>query len=160
MLILDQKAFWKKPKGGILSSKQFLKEVMLLISQSSRVYIGTDSMVRGDNCVFVTVIAFHDNNKKIAKFFYKKIKLENSKYRNLKNKIIEEVSLSMQAAQKISNLSPNISIELHVDIGKNKKNKTKAMMSIVAGWVNGMGYDLKVKPESWASSSIADSFTK
>jgi len=34
------------------------------------------------------------------------------------------------------------------------------MMSSVSGWVTGMGYDLKVKPDSWASSSIADNHTK
>ena len=43
---------------------------------------------------------------------------------------------------------------------KNKENKTRVMMSTVAGWGTGMGYDLKIKPESWASSSIADNHTK
>ena len=79
---------------------------------------------------------------------------------NLKNKINEEVSLSVQAAQKINEFSPNTPIELHVDIGKNKENKTRMMMSTVLGWVTGMGYDLKIKPDSWASSSIADNYTK
>lgn len=160
MLLLDKKTLWTKPEGSTISSESFLKEAKNLISCGSKVYIGTDSMLRGDNCVFVTVIAFHDNSKKIAKFFYKRIRAENSKYRNLKNKITEEVSLSMQAAQKINDLSPSTPIELHVDIGKNQKNKTKVMLSTVSGWVTGMGYDLKIKPESWASSSIADSFTK
>jgi predicted RNase H-related nuclease YkuK (DUF458 family) len=31
---------------------------------------------------------------------------------------------------------------------------------MVKGWVAGMGFPLKVKPESWASSSIADLHTK
>ena len=117
-------------------------------------------MMHGQNCIFVTVVAFHDNDKRIGKYFYKKLKIENLEYRNLKTKITEEVNLSVQAAQKINELSPSTKIELHVDIGKNKENKTRTMMTTVSGWVTGMGYDLKIKPDSWASSSIADNHTK
>jgi predicted RNase H-related nuclease YkuK (DUF458 family) len=126
----------------------------------SKVYIGTDSMIRGSNCVFVTVVAFHNSENKIAKYFYKKFNLIDFEYSNLKNKINEEVNLSVQAAQKINEISPSTSIELHVDIGKNKQNKTKIMINSVTGWVTGMGYILKTKPESWVSSTIADNHTK
>ena len=73
-------------------------------------------MIRGENCIFVTVIAFHSNEGKIAKYYYKKFKIINKEYMNLKNKINEEVNLSVQAAQKINELSPKTPIELHVDI--------------------------------------------
>jgi predicted RNase H-related nuclease YkuK (DUF458 family) len=33
-------------------------------------------------------------------------------------------------------------------------------MPTVSGWICGMGFGLKVKPDSWASSSIADNHTK
>ena len=160
MLLLEHKPCWVCPGGDQLNSEDFAKKAKELISKGSNVYIGTDSMLRGDNCIFVTVIAFHNNNSKIAKYFYKKFRSENCEYRNLKNKITEEVNLSVQAAQKVNEFSPSTPIELHVDIGKNKENKTRIMTSMVTGWVKGMGYDLKIKPESWASSSIADNHTK
>ena len=160
MLTLDSKPFWVQPGGVQLNSEDFTKEAKDLIVRGSNVYVGTDSMLKGDSCIFVTVIAFHNNSSKIAKYYYKKFKTVNCKYRNLKNKITEEVSLSVQAAQKVKEFSPLVPIELHVDIGKNKENKTRIMMSTVSGWIKGMGYNLKVKPDSWASSSIADNHTK
>ena len=160
MILLDKKPFWVVPGGGQLTAESFMSEAKDLITNGSKVYVGTDSMARGSSCIFVTVVAFHNNDQKIAKYYYKKFKAINPEYMNLKNKINEEVNLSVQAAQKINEFSPGTPIELHVDIGKNKENKTRVMMSTVAGWVTGMGYDLKIKPESWASSSIADNHTK
>jgi predicted RNase H-related nuclease YkuK (DUF458 family) len=160
MLLLEEKDFWISPGGNQVNAENFEREARDLIKQGSKVYVGTDSMMHGQNCIFVTVVAFHDNDKRIGKYFYKKLKIENLEYRNLKTKITEEVNLSVQAAQKINELSPSTKIELHVDIGKNKENKTRTMMTTVSGWVTGMGYDLKIKPDSWASSSIADNHTK
>jgi predicted RNase H-related nuclease YkuK (DUF458 family) len=160
MILLDNKPNWISPGEDQLTADNFMNEAKSLIRRGSKVYVGTDSMVRGNNCIFVTVVAFHDNESKIAKYYYKKFKVVNSEYKNLKNKINEEVNLSVQAAQKINEFSPNTPIELHVDIGRTKENKTRVMMSSVSGWVTGMGYDLKIKPDSWASSSIADNHTK
>ena len=160
MILLDNKPLWVCPGGDQLTADSFMREAKSLITQGSKVYVGTDSMVRGNNCIFVTVVAFHDSESKIAKYFYKKFKIINGEYKNLKNKINEEVNLSVQAAQKINEFSPSTPIELHVDTGRNKENKTRMMMSTVSGWVTGMGYDLKIKPDSWASSSIADNHTK
>ena len=160
MILLDKKPLWVVPGGGQLTAENFMSVAKELIVRGSRVYVGTDSMMRGSQCIFVTVVAFHNNERNIAKYYYKKFKTTNTEYMNLKNKINEEVNLSVQAAQKITQFSPETPIELHVDIGKNKENKTRMMMSSVSGWVTGMGYDLKIKPYSWASSSIADNHTK
>jgi len=160
MILLDTKSLWVSPGGDQITAESFVSEAKDLIAKGSKVYIGTDSMVKGEKCIFVTVVAFHNNERRIGKYFYKKFNLINKEYMNLKRKINEEVSLSVQAAQKINEFSPGTPIELHVDIGKNKENKTKMMMTSVSGWVSGMGYDLKVKPDAWASSSIADNHTK
>lgn len=160
MIHLDNKSHWIIPGGNQINSENFKKEVKDLISRGSNVYVGTDSMIKGKDCIFVTVVAFHNNENRIAKYFYKKINTDMNDYKNLTNKINEEVNLSVQAAQKINEISPDTPIELHVDIGKNKENKTRSMMSSVTGWVTSMGYEIKIKPDSWASSSIADNHTK
>lgn len=160
MIDLDKKPYWVCPSGEQLTNFDFLAKAKTLILQDSRVYVGTDSMLRGDCCIFATVIAFHNNEKNIATYYYKKFRVANIEYRNIKNKITEEVNLSVQAAQKISEISPLTNVEVHVDIGANKENKTRSMMSIVTGWVSGMGYDLKIKPDCWAAFSIADNHTK
>ena len=160
MIKIDNKPFWICPNGSQIKNEEFGIVVTDLINRGSRVYVGTDSMLRGDNCIFATVISFHNNEKKIATYYYKKFNLVNSEYKNLKIKITEEVNLSVQAAQKVLEYSPGIDVEVHVDIGLNKENKTRSMMPVVSGWISGMGFGLKVKPDSWASSSIADNHTK
>ena len=160
MINIDCKPYWVCPSGEQLTEDEFAKKARALIDRGSRVYVGTDSMLRGANCIFASVIAFHNNEKNIATYYYKKFRTVNVEYQNIKNKITEEVNLSVQAAQKISVISPLTNVEVHVDIGSNKENKTRSMMSIVTGWVSGMGYDLKIKPDCWAAFSIADNHTK
>lgn len=160
MIRIENKPSWICPGGTQVKNEEFNVTVKDLIRRGSRVYVGTDSMIRGDKCIFATVIAFHNNEKNIATYYYKKFNLINSDYRNLKIKITEEVNLSVQAAQKVLEYSPGTDVEVHVDIGLNKENKTRSMMPVVFGWVSGMGFELKVKPDSWASSSIADNHTK
>jgi len=160
MIKIDNKPNWICPSGSHVKNEEFDIVVKDLIKRGSSVYVGTDSMVRGDNCIFATVIGFHNNEKKIAKYYYKKFIIVNPDYRNLKIKITEEVNLSVQAAQKVLEYSPGTEVEVHVDIGLNKENKSRSMMAVVSGWISGMGFGLKVKPDSWASSSIADNHTK
>jgi len=160
MILIDKKPYWVSPDGSQIKNEDFDSTVKDLIEKGSNVYVGTDSMLRGSNCIFATVIAFHNNEKKIATYYYKKFRSTNPEYKNLKSKITEEVSLSVQAAQKVNECSPSTKVEVHVDIGLNKENKTRVMMPTVTGWISGMGFGLKVKPDSWASSSIADNHTK
>ena len=83
MLLLEEKDFWISPGGNQVNAENFEREARDLIRQGSKVYVGTDSMMHGQNCIFVTVVAFHDNDKRIGKYFYKKLKIENLEYRNL-----------------------------------------------------------------------------
>jgi predicted RNase H-related nuclease YkuK (DUF458 family) len=159
-MLIDKKPYWVCPDGSQIKNDEFDSIVKSLVRKGSKVYVGTDSMLRGDNCIFATVIAFHNNEEKIATYYYKKFRSNNPEYRNLNKKITEEVNLSVQAAQKVNEYEPGVKVEVHVDIGLNKENKTRVMMPTVSGWICGMGFGLKVKPDSWASSSIADNHTK
>lgn len=48
--------------------------------------------------------------------------------------------------------------ELHVDVGENGESRTARQQAM--GMVTGAGYAVKVKPESWAASRVADRLTK
>ena len=68
--------------------------------------------------------------------------------------------MAIQTAQFVLEMCPHADIELHIDIGTNKKvNATARFFKTIQGWVSGTGFDLRVKPESWASS-LADGHTK
>ena len=86
MLKLNRKTFWMSPSEGQLSDDEFVAHARDLINKNSRVYVGTDSMLRGSTCIFATVIAFHNNSANIATYFYKKFKVCNEEYKNIKNR--------------------------------------------------------------------------
>ena len=108
---------------------------------------------------FAAVIAFHNKDLKIAKYYYKQIKADAKEYKELQVKILEEVALAIQTAQFVLDVCPEADIELHIDIGTKKKNATAKFFKSIHGWVTGTGFNLRVKPNSWASS-LADGHTK
>ena len=54
---------------------------------------------------------------------------------------------------------PESNIEIHIDIGDTLKNATRHLVDNAKGWVKGMGFEVKIKRDSWASS-VADWHTK
>ena len=124
------------------------------------IYVGADSMLNASTCSFASVIAFHNNEQRIATYFYKKSKIKEEKFKDVKIKILHEVNLALEAAQFVLDACPEAKLEVHVDISTKKKHLTSRLYATVKGWVSGLGYNLKVKPDSWASSSIADWHTK
>jgi len=151
---------WHDADGFITSNLDLKDEITNYTNLGGTVYVGADSMLYNTSCSFASVIAMHDRNKKIAKYFYKKKKILGTKYSNLELKILEEVQLSIECANFVLSLCPSAQIEVHVDIGCNKRNLTSKFYNLIKGWLKGLGFEFKVKPDSWASSSIADWHTK
>ena len=146
---------------GIPQDLEVIKEEIIKYSENGgTIFVGADSMLDSKICSFASVIAFHDQDQDVAKYYYKKVKSREVKYVDVKLKILEEVNLAIQCAHFVITVCPDARLELHVDIGTKKSNLTSRFYSLVKGWVNGLGFNLKVKPDSWASSSIADWHTK
>ena len=139
-------------------------QIILLIKDHTRkigkVYVGADSQLSGDSCTFVTVICLHGGLDSTKKYFFKKEKVDRSGYGNLRRRINQEVSKSLEALVKIIELVPDVDVEVHVDVGRTDKSKTKPFVDSIVGWVRGLGVPCKVKPEAWASASVADRHTK
>ena len=152
--------YWKDADGKDVNVEFIKKEIEDYVAKGGKIYVGTDSMLFPHKCNFATVIAFHNRDLNIARYYYRKIKRGSEQYFELQTKILEEVALAIQTAQFVLELCPQADIELHIDIGTNKKiNATARFFKTIQGWVSGTGFDLRVKPDSWASS-LADGHTK
>ena len=152
--------YWKDADGKDVNVEFIKKEIEDYVAKGGKIYVGTDSMLFPHKCNFATVIAFHNRDLNIARYYYRKIKRGSERYFELQTKILEEVALAIQTAQFVLELCPQADIELHIDIGTNKKiNATARFFKTIQGWVSGTGFDLRVKPDSWASS-LADGHTK
>ena len=125
--------------------------------------VGTDSMTRGNNTKFAIAITVHKEHKG-AIFFYKT--LDSRPIKNLRQKLDAETQLSITVAgylidvlgDEVTNKDNKVHLVIHMDIGE--KGPTSALIAELEGWVTALGYDFRIKPDSQASSFIADRYSK
>jgi uncharacterized protein len=151
---------WYDADGIKIEHTNIIEELKNYNMLGGKIYVGTDSMYKKTGCVFACTIALHNSDQKIAKYYFQKIRDNSEKYKDLATKINKEVDISINVALDIKNKIPESDIEIHVDIGKKKKNTTRFLVNQINGWVTGLGFACCIKPNSWASSDIADWHTK
>ncbi|MCD6085526.1 ribonuclease H-like YkuK family protein [bacterium] len=135
---------------------EFMKE---LPNYHYNIVIGTDSEDHNlDYDEFVTAIVIHRVGRG-GRYFWRKVHLKKNK--TLRERIYEEVSLSIEVARKLINYLKkandfNFSFEIHIDVGIN--GNTKTMVQEVIGMVKGFGFEVKTKPEAYGASNVADRY--
>ena len=152
---------WFSGEGLPVTFEEMMLEIDEYVSSGGKVFVGTDSQLKSDCCVFVNAICLHKNTgKKYAKYYFSRARLENSDYKVLRVRIMKEVQDSIQIALDLMERHPNMDLEVHVDIGRTQKSATRKFADAISGWLKGVGIPCKMKPDSWASSSVADWHTK
>ena len=120
-----------------------------------KVCIGTDSQVKSRETEFATVIVFIRKGK--GGFMY----IHNNSTRKrmgIKERMLLEVSKSIEITFALSRLFTlyNVDIEVHVDINTNPAFKSNEALKEAMGYIRGMGFAFKVKPDAFASSNCAN----
>ncbi len=120
-----------------------------------KVCIGTDSQVRGGVIEFATVIVFLREKK--GGFMF----INNSKVHTkmgLRERMIYEVGKSVEIAYALCDLldTYNIALEVHADINTDPHFQSNTALKEAMGYILGMGFVFKAKPDAFASSSCAD----
>ncbi|AYD46347.1 ribonuclease H-like YkuK family protein [Arachidicoccus soli] len=151
---------WRKFNGDKLQlpikdmvEKTILAEVTKGVKL--KVCIGTDSQVKGADAEFATVIVFlrehnggfmYIQNDKISRPFH------------IKERMLLEVAKSIEVAYELCDLfiKYNIVMEVHADINTSPQFKSNDALKEAMGYILGMGFAFKAKPEAFASSSCAD----
>ena len=151
---------WYDSDGNEFTIDKIVSAVADYVKKGGRVYVGTDSMLFTSSCVYATAICLHDPDMKVAKYFYSRARDRTGQSKNLKHKITKEVSYSIEIALFLLERLPDADIEIHADVGNSKRSATSKFVEFIRGWIIGSGFDFKIKPYSWASSSVADWHTK
>ena len=120
-----------------------------------KVCIGTDSQVKGLETEFATVIVFLREGH--GGFMYIHNEKTRLKY-SIKERMLVEVAKSIEIAYDLCNLFTqyNVDMEVHVDINTNPQFKSNDALREAMGYILGMGFAFKAKPEAFASSTCAD----
>lgn len=120
-----------------------------------KVCIGTDSQVKGKETEFATVIVFIRKGK--GGFMY--IHNEITKQRmSIKQRMLMEIGKSIEVAYALCNIFSRFSVdmEVHADINTNPNFKSNDALKEAMGYIVGMGFAFKAKPEAFASSNCAN----
>lgn len=120
-----------------------------------KVCIGTDSQVRGEIVEFATVIVFLRQGK--GGFMF----IRNEKMNQLmgiRERMILEVARSVEIAYQLCDLLDryHVELEVHADINTDPHFKSNLALKEAMGYIMGMGFAFKMKPDAFASSSCAD----
>jgi len=120
-----------------------------------KVCIGTDSQVKGLETEFATVIVFLREGRGGFMFIHNEITL--LKY-GIKERMLVEVAKSIEIAYELCDLFTryDVDMEVHADINTNPQFKSNEALREAMGYILGMGFAFKAKPDAFASSSCAN----
>jgi len=122
--------------------------------------VGTDSQPHnGEGVDFVTAIVVHRIGVGGIYFWKRTV---NKKHYVLRQRMYEEATMSLEMAEIVLDLLrkdgiTKYDVEIHVDIGQ--YGDTREMIQEIVGMIRGSGYRVKIKPESYAASKVADRYT-
>lgn len=148
--------------GRLTFEEMFTQLVGYMKSDPDQHYhliIGTDSLL-SDDTTFVTAVIVHKVGRG-GRYFYRRFR--NRKIESLRQRILFETSLSLEAAHLITTqLSRNgysrLPVEIHLDVGTN--GETRRVVREVVGMVSGSGFAAVIKPDAYGATKVADKHSK
>ena len=120
-----------------------------------KVCIGTDSQVKGLETEFATVIVFLREGS--GGFMFIHNEKTTQKY-SVKERMLVEVAKSIEIAYELCSIftAYDVEMEVHSDINTNPQFKSNEALREAMGYILGMGFAFKAKPEAFASSCCAN----
>ena len=125
------------------------------------IHVGCDSHFVGNVCKFAIVVAMYEKGRG-GTYFFARAKRDRSLFSNMKIRLLKEAELAIRLAELLSSLdkTDRNEISVHLDINPNKQFKSNVVFTSATSWVKSLGYQCIVKPDSWASSWLADVYAK
>jgi predicted RNase H-related nuclease YkuK (DUF458 family) len=145
-----------------------LFEEELAKGRNLKVSVGTDSKKYGKLYKFATVVlitATEDlgggvivgrGGMIVASTYFHEFKQTSKELVN--ERMVFEVGKSVEVAYEIAPILDlyDIKMEIHADINPDPKHESNKALQQAVGYILGMGYEFKIKPESFAASNGAD----
>ncbi len=158
--MLNQIKQWRKYTGEYLELyiEDEVKFAILRekdLGHQLKVCIGTDSQVKGAETQFATVIVFL--RKGNGGFMYMSNEVSHEKM-TISQRMMNEVTKSVEVAYILSEMlsAYKVEMEVHVDINTQPCFKSHAALKDAIGYITGMGFVFKAKPDAFASTCCAN----
>ena len=157
---MEQQQRWRKLDGTRIkhSIEDEVRSVIVREKEAGhqlKVCIGTDSQVKGKETEFATVIVFIRKGR--GGFMYIHNETTTMKM-SIKQRMLTEVAKSIEVAYSLCNLFSlyGVDMEVHADINTNPAFKSNDALKEAMGYILGMGFAFRAKPDAFASSSCAN----
>lgn len=120
-----------------------------------KVCIGTDSQVKGKIVEFATVIVFLREKKGGFMFI---TNYSDKRKMSIRERMILEVGRSVEVAYALCDEldKHRVELEVHADINTDPHFESNVALKEAMGYILGMGFVFKAKPNAFASSACAD----
>jgi len=152
---------WKTYTGAPLSDNICELVEKTIVEESNngyniRICVGTDSQVHTHTINFASVIVFVREKQGGFMFINKSSIRKNGMH--IKERLIMEVGKSVEIAYSIYEIlmKHGVPLEVHADINRDEDCLSHIALKEALGYIKGMGFDFKIKPDAFASSSCAD----
>lgn len=152
--------YFNSPTLGVVDFNVMMERIFSFMENGPnykyRVVIGTDSQPNHKMSDFVTAIIVHRVGQG-GIYFWQRRGIPTF---SLRERIYTEASLSLETARNLAGILAShedlgyLSLEIHVDVGQN--GETREMITEVVGMIRGNGYEVKIKPEAFGATTVAD----
>lgn len=152
---------WFSGSGERVELEKIFDKVHKHCMRNGTIFVGCDSQITKDLCVYSVVICMHGaDDQHGGYYFYKREKKKRNDYPTMILRLLREVELSIEIGYNILEQNPEADIEIHIDANSRKDKPTGRFADMLMGYAKGAGFRCKIKPDAWASNSIADKHSK
>ncbi len=131
-----------------------IEEIIKNSPEETVIYIGTDSVQRGDRCILATVVIVHHGKAKGANVFSKVELLP--RVNSITHRIMIEVTKAVEVGLILFTISYGRDIEIHLDINPSAKHLSNKVFKEAQSYVSSQGFKPVFKPHSFAAYCVAD----
>ena len=142
-------------KIGSNETVDLIEYVNLVLEKTpdAKIYVGCDSQSYANKTVYVTTVVFRYDNRG-AHVIYKKEVI--SKVKDLWTKLWGELQRSIDIAGYLK-IEGGINIhQIDLDYNNNPKHKSNMIVKTAIGYMESMGYNYAIKPETLIAISVAN----
>jgi predicted RNase H-related nuclease YkuK (DUF458 family) len=152
---------WHSAAGAHVSNDEITQIIRDHVKVGGRIFIGCDSNVVGTCCTYATaIVLYNENERRGGRYFFNRNRTQIALRSSLRARLMAEADMSIMLGLELQEEFPDARIEIHLDVSQRKENMSNGVADQVAGYAKAAGFECKLKPESWASSCVADEHTR
>lgn len=151
--------FKKINDESLFELSDYIKEYVELNKKHDiKIYLGTDSQNKSNRTTYATTIVFHIGNTG-CHVIYSKENVPLISVANYWDRLWGEVERSVKVATYLRNNN----IEIHsigLDLNSDPNTKSNKLVQSAVGYVEGLGFKAKIKPDMLPSIKAADDLAR